>query len=363
METDHRIFFADSREMGAVSSESIDLVVTSPPYPMIAMWDETFSLINPAVKTALSQEDGMRAFYLMHRELDRVWDEAGRVLKQGGLACINIGDATRTLGTDFRLYPNHSRILSKFLDLNFNVLPAIIWRKQTNAPNKFMGSGMLPAVAYVTLEHEYILILRKGPARKFKSEAEKRVRRESAIFWEERNAWYSDVWMDLKGTTQNMNHEQTRSRSGAFPFELAYRLINMHSVKEDVVLDPFLGTATTMAAAMASGRNSIGFEIDPNFREAVHLKMRTVKDPANEYVSRRLDNHQDFVRTRTGNGGLFKHQNKHYGFPVITKQETELVLSHLASISQTGNCFRVTYSANPQDKYISHDQKAYGFTS
>lgn len=363
METDHRIFFADSREMGAVSSESIDLVVTSPPYPMIAMWDETFSLINPAVKKALSQEDGMRAFHLMHRELDRVWDEVGRVLKQGGLACINIGDATRTVGDDFKLYPNHSRILGKFLELNFNVLPAIIWRKQTNAPNKFMGSGMLPAVAYVTLEHEYILILRKGSARKFNSEAEKSVRRESAIFWEERNVWYSDVWMDLKGTTQKMNHGQTRSRSGAFPFELAYRLINMHSVKEDVVLDPFLGTATTTAAAMTSGRNSIGFEIDSSFREAVHSKIKTVKNPANEYVSRRLDNHQDFVRTRTGNGGLLKYQNKHYGFPVITRQEIELILSHLASISQTGNCFRVTYSANPQDKYIRHDQKDFGFTS
>jgi DNA modification methylase len=363
VETDHRLFFTDSKEMGAVSSESIDLVVTSPPYPMIAMWDETFALMNPAVKKALDQEDGIRAFDLMHAELDRVWDEVGRVLKQGGLVCVNIGDATRTVGRDFRLYPNHSRLLNKFLKLKLNVLPAILWRKQTNAPNKFMGSGTLPAGAYVTLEHEYILILRKGSKREFTSEAAKRARRESAVFWEERNVWYSDVWMDLKGTTQKMNNGQTRSRSGAFPFDLAYRLINMHSVKEDMVLDPFLGTGTTTAAAMASGRNSAGFEIDPAFKDAVFERVALVKGLANEYVSQRLENHQEFVRSRTGNGGSFKHKNKHYGFPVITKPETELVLDRLVSVSQIDNGFRAVYSTDPEQRFTRHDQKIFDFPS
>jgi len=349
--------------MGAVSSESIDLVVTSPPYPLIAMWDETFALMNPAVKKALDREDGMRAFDLMHAELDRVWDELGRVLKQGGLACVNIGDATRTVGRDFRLYPNHSRILKKFLELKFNVLPAIIWRKQTNAPNKFMGSGMLPAGAYVTLEHEYILVLRKGSKREFTSEAAKRTRHESAIFWEERNVWYSDVWMDLKGTTQKMNNGRTRSRSGAFPFDLAYRLINMHSVKEDTVLDPFLGTGTTMAAAMAAGRNSVGFEIEPAFKDVVFERAASIKDLANEYVNQRLDNHLEFVRTRTANGGSFKHLNEPYGFPVITRQETQLMLNRLVSLSRIDHGFRAVYSVEPEEKFTRHDQKIFDFPS
>ena len=82
--------------------------------------------------------------------------------------------------------------------LGFQSIPLILWRKQTNAPNKFMGSGMLPAGAYVTLEHEYILVLRKGSKREFKKAEEKRNRHESAIFWEERNIWYSDIWMDTE---------------------------------------------------------------------------------------------------------------------------------------------------------------------
>ena len=99
---------------------------------------------------------------MMHSELDKVWGQLGRILVPGGYACINVGDATRTLKGRFQLYPNAERITQRFVDLGFDVLPRIIWRKTTNAPNKFMGSGMLPVGAYVTLEHEYVLIFRNG---------------------------------------------------------------------------------------------------------------------------------------------------------------------------------------------------------
>src|SRR5690606_1592163 len=142
---------------------------------------------------------------------------------------------------------------SAFIRLGFANMPNILWRKQTNAPNKFMGSGMLPAGAYVTLEHEWILVFRKAGKRTFRSEAEKKLRRESAFFWEERNTWFSDLW-DLKGVKQKITNSGSRDRSAAYPFELPYRLINMYSVKGDIVLDPFLGTGTTALAAMATER-------------------------------------------------------------------------------------------------------------
>ncbi len=114
------------------------------------------------------------AFNLMHELLNSVWNEVFRVLKNGRFACINVGDATRTVQNTFCLYPNHARILNYLLKIGFSALPDILWRKQANTPNKFMGSGMLPAGAYVTLEHEYILILRKGQKREFKTENEKK---------------------------------------------------------------------------------------------------------------------------------------------------------------------------------------------
>ena len=243
MKTTHKILFQDSRDLKEIPSESVDLVVSSPPYPMIEMWDEMFSHQNRNIQDAFAYGNGMQAYALIHEILDAVWNEVFRVLKNGRFACINIGDATRTVNGNFCLYPNHARILTHLLNIGFSVLPDILWRKQANTPNKFMGSGMLPAGAYVTLEHEYILIVRKGSKREFKTEAEKANRRESALFWEERNIWYSDVWMDIKGTEQKLPKAMSRLRSAAFPYDLAYRLINMYSVKGDMILDPFLGQA------------------------------------------------------------------------------------------------------------------------
>ena len=265
MKTTHSICFCDAAHMASIESGSVDLVVTSPPYPMIEMWDSLFCDRDPAVAAALGAGDGPRAFELMHSQLDPVWSELFRVLRDGGIACINVGDATRTIDRDFQLYPNHSRILQQLRAAGFSALPDILWRKQTNAPNKFMGSGMLPAGAYVTLEHEYLLILRKGRKRAFGTSAHKRMRAESALFWEERNSWFSDVWMDIKGTGQELHDKAARARSAAFPFEIAHRIISMYSVKGDTVLDPFFGSGTTGAVAKKLHRHWIGIEREEKY--------------------------------------------------------------------------------------------------
>jgi DNA modification methylase len=352
MKTIHNFIFSNSKKMGTIPSSSVHLVVTSPPYPMIEMWDDMFKRQSNEITKALKHEQGLQAFELMHRELDPVWKEIYRILIDGGIACINIGDAVRTMDDEFRLYPNHSRILAAMLKTGFSALPLILWRKPTNAPNKFMGSGMLPAGAYVTLEHEYILILRKGPKREFGSPLKKQTRREGAFFWEERNNWFSDVWFGLIGTTQTMKNNTARLRSAAFPFELAYRLVNMYSTKEDTVVDPFLGTGTTMFAAMATGRNSIGFEIESGFRdEIVSIKDRVI-DTSNDRIHHRIQNHLAFVQKRSEDKGNLKYVNKHYKFPVVTRQEVELFFNPLKNIEQIdGNTMTVTYSEVPQENF------------
>ena len=333
--------------MRELQDNSVDLMVTSPPYPMIAMWDEIFSKQNCATADALNDEDGKTAFELMHRELDKVWNEVYRVLKPGGFACINVGDATRTIANEFKLYPNHARILSCCLELGFSPLPEILWRKQTNAPNKFMGSGMLPAGAYVTLEHEFILILRKGGHRQFNTLEGKQRRRESAYFYEERNLWFSDVWQDLHGIRQNGIPGKIRERTGAYPFELPYRLINMFSCKEDAVLDPFLGTGTTTLAAMATGRNSVGFEIDPEFKEYLPSRFAGIVSFANQRIVSRLIDHLSFVHERAERKGKLGYQGKYYEFQVMTNQETEIVFDQLSKIrKKSDGVFEVEYEKN-----------------
>jgi DNA modification methylase len=358
MITRHQIYFQDSKNMEALPSGTVDLVVTSPPYPMIEMWDSMFAGQNVEIGQALEKGDGPAAFEMMHVELDVVWQEVWRILKQGGIACINVGDATRTINSRFLLYPNHSRILNQFLKLGFQALPAILWRKQTNAPNKFMGSGMLPPSAYVTLEHEYILLLRKGPKREFKLDAEKQNRRESAFFWEERNAWFSDVWMDVKGTSQHLGNRTARLRSAAFPFDVPYRLINMFSVKGDVVVDPFLGIGTTMWAAMTAGRNCIGYEIEGGLRDEIDVIKRTILPFANEKIKNRTRNHLGYLDANTSSKSGFNYKNTYYNFAVKTRQETEILLNPLMTIETTSkNSFEITYSAKPHRSWVTDKHK------
>lgn len=355
MKTTHRIIFGNSKNMTDIPSESVDLMITSPPYPMIQMWDELFSSQNPEIKKVLESGNGNLAFELMNKELDCVWTEVYRVLKQGGIACINIGDAVRSINNNFQLYPSHSRILNCCLNAGFQSLPEILWRKQTNAPNKFMGSGMLPPGAYVTLEHEFILILRKGTKREFLKPVEKQNRLESAFFWEERNFWFSDVWEDLKGTRQKMNGDKIRERSAAYPYELAYRLINMFSVKGDTVLDPYLGTGTTMAASMTSGRNSIGIEIDPNFRDTIFSRFEDIVNTSNGYIRNRIKRHIDFVEDRTKIKGDLKHKSEMYGFPVVTSQEVKILINDLKEIRKIADSIvEVYYKESPQEEFCNY---------
>ncbi|HEY3274936.1 MAG TPA: site-specific DNA-methyltransferase [Methanocella sp.] len=339
MITEHRMFFKDARDMSEVPTGSVRLTVTSPPYPMIEMWDEMFGAMNPGIKNALAAGDGRRAHALMHGELDRVWREVDRVTAASGIVCINVGDATRTVAGAFRMYNNHAPLARFFLEAGYDELPSVLWRKQSNKPNKFMGSGMLPPNAYVTLEHERICIFRKGGPRTFSGE-EAVARRRSAYFREERNLWFSDLWEDLKGVQQRL--EGTRSRSAAYPFEIPHRLINMYSVQGDTVLDPFLGTGTTMLAAAVSGRCSVGYEIDAGLRPAIESRLTGLTDAGNRLIGERLARHEAYVNSRLQDGGT-AYLSRAYGFPVVTAQETEIVLPILKEIRLAGDKFTVTY--------------------
>lgn len=344
IETNTTVHLEDASTMAAVEDESVQLIVTSPPYPMIEMWDEQFRSQDPAIGDALDAEDGQETFDRMHRRLKQVWKECVRVLQPGGIVCINVGDATRKIGGDFQLFPNHVRITQNLLDLGLTQLPGILWRKPTNSAAKFMGSGMLGLNAYVTLEHEHVLIFRKGSNRKTKGQKTD-YRRESAYFWEERNQWFSDVWDDLKGVRQSMNGEykELRERSGAFPLELPLRLIEMYSVYGDTVLDPFWGTGTTSLAAAMTRRNSIGYEIEEAFYPVFEERLEQARSLSSKRNAERLERHRRFIEERREAGTSPKHENEFYGLGVISAQERNVKLYDITSIQANGHSFQFGY--------------------
>jgi len=344
METSHNINFKNSSNMVDTESESVDLLITSPPYPMIEMWDELFSSMNEDIKLALEEENSKLAFNLMHEELNKIWKESVRVMKQGGVVCINIGDATRTINKNFQLFPNHVRITDFFQKNGFIVLPSILWRKPTNSPTKFMGSGMLPPNAYVTLEHEYLLIFRKGE-KKRKIPPKSEFRYNSAYFWEERNKWFSDTWVDVKGIKQNLvNNRKLRERSAAYPLELPYRLINMFSMYGDTVLDPFWGTGTTSIAAMILARNSIGYEINPEFLELFTKNLKNVKELTESINLERFEKHVEFIKRYKKEKKEPKYTATNYDFPVITGQEVGIKFYKKDKIIEEDKNYKVIYN-------------------
>jgi DNA modification methylase len=269
MQTQHKIIIANSQQMPELPDSSIHLMVTSPPYPMIKMWDAMFAAIHPQIAMlqqeleAEGKETTVTKIYdAMHETLAETWREAHRVLIDGGIACINIGDATRTVNGRFRLFPNHSRIIEHCEKTGFTTLPYILWKKPTTKPKykgkgAFLGSGFLPPNAYVTLDCEFILIFRKGKLRKFPTNDQ--CRYESAFTKKQRDEWFTQIW-DITGTRQKIS--QHERRTAAYPDEIVNRLIRMFSVKGDTVLDPFLGSGTTVKLAMQNDRNSVGYETD-----------------------------------------------------------------------------------------------------
>lgn len=328
----HTIYFNAAQNMSQLKDNSIDIVVTSPPYPMIEMWDEILGNQNPLIKKSIDENNPRQAFELMHQELDKVWKECWRVLKEGSFLCINIGDATRTINGEFALYNNNTRIIQACENLGFINLPNILWKKTTNAPNKFMGSGMLPCGAYVTLEHEWILIFRKGSKRAYKHISEKNARRDSSFFWEERNVWFSDIW-EIKGVKQTIDKAPSRDRNASYPLELPYRLINMYSQKDDFVLDPFMGLGTTALAAILCERNSIGFEIDVLLKPLLKDVICSVDvAKTNTLIRERYTKHINFVNDRLNQGKDVKYENNHIKCKVMTKQETDLTFHYLRNV-------------------------------
>ena len=274
MNPEYRVIIGDSRRMNEVADGSVHLTVTSPPYPMVAIWDEFFA------------EASMSTYDQMHEYLNQTWREVKRVAAPGGIVCVNVGDATRSIDGLFHLFPNHSRIIENFEKLGFVTLPYLLWKKPTTKPRykgkgAFLGSGFLPPNAYVTIDMEYILIFRNGTPRSF--EPKDPIRYKSQFTKRQRDKWFSQVW-NVHGARQSL--EGLERRVAAFPEEIPRRLIRMFSVLGDLVLDPFLGSGTTLKTAMDLKRRFVGYEKLEQMAEIIRLRIGAQVDQV-EFVTPR----------------------------------------------------------------------------
>jgi modification methylase len=261
--THHKIVHADARDLSAIPDGSVHLVVTSPPYWNLKRYND-----GPA---QLGHVDDYQEFLA---SLDRVWKECYRVLTIGGRLVINVGDVmlSRKEFGRHKVVPLHADIQVNCEKIGFDNLAPIIWNKISNATfevegnSKFLGKPYEPN-GIIKHDIEWILMLRKpGGYRKPDPE----MRRLSIIAEQEFSAWYTQIWQ--------MTGASTKKHPAPYPEELAHRLIRMFSFVGDTVLDPFLGSGTTMLAASKVGRNSIGVEVDADYAKMARDRMQTSLD-------------------------------------------------------------------------------------
>lgn len=253
----HTIINGDSRKMTEVPDKSVHLVITSPPY---------WQLKDYGTDDQIGFNDTYEA-YINH--LNLVWKECYRVLYDGCRLCINIGDqfARSVYYGRYKVIPIHSEIIRFCEAVGFDFMGQIIWQKattmNTTGGGAVMGSFPYPRNGIVKLDFEYILLFKKqGNAPKPTSEQ----KAQSAMTNEEWNTYFNGHWY-FNGAKQNKH-------LAMFPEELPKRLIKMFSFPEDTVLDPFMGSGTTAAVANTLGRNSIGYEINPDFIPLIQERIK-----------------------------------------------------------------------------------------
>ena len=205
-------------------------------------------------------------------ELDKVWAECRRILVPGGRICCVVGDVCipRRKGGRHYIVPLHADIEVRARKNGLDCLTPILWFKIANGATEARGNGAgfygkpYQPGAVIKNDVEYILFLRKGTDYRSPSILQKAL---SMLTKEEMRTWLRSAWTDIKGESRLIGHP------APFPQVLAERLIRLFSFAGDTILDPFLGTGTTSIAAAATGRNSIGNEVDNTYLDIARQRM------------------------------------------------------------------------------------------
>jgi modification methylase len=273
--THHEMILGDARNLAVIPSESVHLVVTSPPY---------FNL-KPYASDAGGRQLGRISDYeAFLDELDRVWRECARVLVSGGRICCVIGDILIPRRTDgrHRVLPLPADIQSRSRKIGLDNLTPIMWFKIGNRSvearrksNIYLGKPYQPG-AIIKSDHEHIVMMRKPGGYRTTPMIQRAL---SMLQRGEMNAWMRPVWAGIPGISLRDEHP------APFPSEIAERLIRLFSFAGDKVLDPFAGSGATAVAAIRVGRNSISVEIEEEYLNAA------IRRATREAAGNLLDNH------------------------------------------------------------------------
>jgi modification methylase len=268
--TKHTIINGDSRKMIELAESSIDLIVTSPPY---------WQLKDYGTENQIGYNDSYEDYI---NNLNIVWKECYRVLKNGSRLCVNIGDqfARAVYYGRYKVIPIRTEIIKFCEAVGFDYMGAIIWQKKTTSNTtggaSLMGSYPFPKNGILSIDYEFILLFKKLGNTDSPPKEIKEMSRMTKQEWKE---YFAGHW--------NFGGAKQDGHIARFPEELPRRLIKMFSFVGDRVLDPFLGSGTTTFASKNLYRNSVGYEINPEFisliKQALETEHATLWENEHEY--------------------------------------------------------------------------------
>lgn len=235
---------------------SVHLVVTSPPY---------WQLKDYGSDNQIGFNDSYENYI---NNLNLVWKECYRVLHNGCRLCVNIGDqfARAVYYGRYKVIPIRQEIIKFCENTGFDYMGAVIWQKVTTSHTTGggvqMGSYPYPRNGILKLDYEFILIFKKLGDSPKPTKEQKELSKMTAEEW---NTFFAGHW-SFAGARQT-------GHIAMFPEELPRRLIKMFAFVGDTILDPFAGSGTTALAARNTDRNSLCFEINPEFIPVIKKKL------------------------------------------------------------------------------------------
>jgi len=258
MGTWHKIVFGDCRDMHEIPSESVHLMVTSPPY----------------YNAPFDYPDLFKDYDQFLELIKTFSEELYRALAPGRVAAY----VTDDMLVKGEKYPVVADITKIMIESGFRYRDKIIWVKPKGYTRISRRSGVVlqnpyPMYFYPDNIQESIIIFQKGKFDyEYARKLDQKVREASKIDTHEYNEseWYLTVW-----NITNVLPLQGRLEEGiaAFPEEIPRRLIRLFTYVGETILDPFLGSGTTMKVAKELGRNTWGYEIDLELKPVVFEKI------------------------------------------------------------------------------------------
>jgi site-specific DNA-methyltransferase (adenine-specific) len=235
----NQIITKSSENMNELIDNCISLTVTSPPYNIGKDSDED-----------LSDDE----YWKM---ITKVFEEVYRVTESGGRLVVNVANLGRKPYIPFSKY-----FIEIILEIGFLMRGEIIWQKSKGANANFAwGSWLSPSNPVIRDIHEYCLVFSKDSMKNS-------TKGEPTIEKEEFMESTLSIWNISPARAKKIGHP------APFPVELAKRFINLYSFKNDLILDPFIGSGSTAIAAKLLNRDYIGYELNPEYVEIAKNRLK-----------------------------------------------------------------------------------------